>query len=225
MTLLLVGVNHRTTPVELRERLNVGAAEMEETLASIRALERIDGAAVLSTCNRVETVVSAASEDVIESIVVWLSARAGAERAQLEKHVYALRHADVVKHLFRVCSGLDSMIVGEPQIGGQVRKAFQLAQDGGTLDALLTQLYEQTMRVAKKVRTDTGIGEHAVSVPYAAVELAKKIFGDLSAVNVLIIGAGEMAELTAEHLAAFGPRQIFVANRAFERAVDLAARF
>src|SRR5947208_5820100 len=225
MTLLLVGVNHRTTPVELRERLNVGAAEMEETLASIRALERIDGAAVLSTCNRVETVVSAASEDVIESIVVWLSARAGAERAQLEKHVYALRHADVIKHLFRVASGLDSMIVGEPQIGGQVREAFLFSRERGGLDSLLSQLYDQTMRVARRVRTETGIGEHAVSVPYAAVELARKIFGELRGLKVLLLGAGEMAELTAEHLAQHDVQHIFVANRAFERAQELASRF
>jgi glutamyl-tRNA reductase len=118
------------------------------------------------------------------------------------------------------------MILGEPQIGGQVRKAFQLAQDNGTLDALLTQLYEQTMRVAKRVRTDTGIGEHAVSVPYAAVELAKKIFGDdLQDLRALLLGAGEIGELTAEHLAGLGLKQIFVANKTFERAESLAKRF
>jgi glutamyl-tRNA reductase len=117
------------------------------------------------------------------------------------------------------------MIVGEPQIGGQVRKAFQLAQDGGTLDALLTQLYEQTMRVAKRVRTDTGIGEHAVSVPYAAVELAKKIFGELEGLQVLLLGAGEIGELTAEHLHGQNVKQVFVANRSYERAVELATRF
>src|SRR5947208_16131310 len=154
-----------------------------------------------------------------------MAARARTSRSELEKNLYILRHGDVVKHLFRVASGLDSMIVGEPQIAGQVKQAFLASQSIDALDPVLNQLFEQTMRVAKRVRTETGIGEHAVSVPYAAVELAKKIFGDLSAVNVLIIGAGEMAELTAEHLAGFGPRQIFVANRAFERAVDLAARF
>jgi len=117
------------------------------------------------------------------------------------------------------------MILGEPQIGGQVRKAFQLAQDGGTLDVLLTQLYEQTMRVAKRVRTDTGIGEHAVSVPYAAVELAKKIFGQLEGLQVLLLGAGEIGELTAEHLHGQSVNQVFVANRSYERAMELAARF
>ena len=226
MTLLLVGVNHRTAPVEVRERLGVaGGAQMEETLAGLRALAGIDGAAVLSTCNRVEAIVSAASEDVLESVVDWLCSRASAGRGELEKHLYVLRHADVIKHLYRVASGLDSMIVGEPQIGGQVREAFLYSRERGGLDTLLSQLFDQTMRVAKKVRTDTGIGEHAVSVPFAAVELAKKIFGELRGLKVLLLGAGEMAELTAEHLAQHEVQHIFVANRAVERAQDLARRF
>jgi glutamyl-tRNA reductase len=224
VALVLVGINHRTAPVDVRERLSSTNKPIEH-LEALRALAGVDGGAIVSTCNRVEVVVSSPSEDVIESIVDWLAERASAARTELEKHLYILRHGDVVKHLFRVASGLDSMIVGEPQIAGQVKNAFQISKEVGGLDGILQQLFEQTMRVAKKVRTDTGIGEHAVSVPYAAVELAKKIFGDLGAVNVLIIGAGEMAELTAEHLAGFAPKQIFVANRAFERAVDLASRF
>jgi glutamyl-tRNA reductase len=150
---------------------------------------------------------------------------ADTDRQHLERHLYILRHSDVVKHLFRVASGLDSMIVGEPQIAGQVRSAFRSAQDAGTLDPLLQQVFDQTMRVAKRVRTDTGIGESAVSIPYAAVELAKKIFGDLSGLHVLLLGTGEMGELTAEHLHKQQVRQVFVANRSFERAVDLAQRF
>ena len=226
MTLLLVGVNHRTAPVGVRERLGVaGGAAMEGTLGSLRALGGIDGAAVLSTCNRVEAIVSVASEDVLESVVDWLCARASAARDELEKHLYVLRHGDVIKHLFRVASGLDSMIVGEPQIAGQVREAFLFSRDRGALDSLLSQLFDQTMRVEKRVRTDTGIGEHAVSVPFAAVELAKKIFGELRGLKVLLLGAGEMAELTAEHLAQHEVQHIFVANRAIERAQELARRF
>jgi glutamyl-tRNA reductase len=221
MPLIAVGVNHRTAPVDVRERLSVAPARMLETLDELRALDGIDGAAVLSTCNRVEMIVSAAGEDVIEPIVNWLMRRAGTARGELEKHVYILRHSDVLKHLFRVASGLDSMIVGEPQIAGQVRAAFQASRERGALDSLLSQ----TMRVAKKVRTDTGIGEHAVSVPYAAVELARKIFGDLRGLQVLLLGAGEMGELTAEHLSAFGLEQIFVANRSYDRALELADRF
>jgi glutamyl-tRNA reductase len=224
MALILIGVNHRTAPVGVRERLSMEKG-LDEHVASLRGLPGVTGGTIVSTCNRVEVVVSAPSEDVIVPVADWLAERGGAARPELEKHLYVLRHGDVVKHLFRVASGLDSMIVGEPQIAGQVKNAFQISHQQQGLDGILQQLFEQTMHVAKKVRTDTGIGEHAVSVPYAAVELAKKIFGNLSSVNVLIIGAGEMAELTAEHLAAFKPKQVFVANRAYERAIALAERF
>ncbi len=225
MPLILVGLNHRTAPVEVRERLSVPEPKLPDTTSALRSIEGVDGAVVVSTCNRVEAVVSTRDEDVIELLVDWLAARAGTHRAELEKHLYILRHGDVVKHLFRVSAGLDSMILGEPQIGGQVKKAFMTAQELGTLDSLLTQVYENTMRVAKKVRTDTGIGEHAVSVPYAAVELAKKIFGDLRGLHVLLLGAGDMGELTAEHLHQQAVKQVFVANRSHERAVELARRF
>ncbi|HWW59915.1 MAG TPA: glutamyl-tRNA reductase, partial [Thermoanaerobaculia bacterium] len=225
MPLILIGLNHRTAPVEVRERLSILESKLGETTLSLRELEGVDGAAVISTCNRVEVVVSTREEDVIEQLVQWLAARASTSRAELEKHLYVLRHGDVIKQLFRVASGLDSMILGEPQIGGQVRQAFQTASDRGTLDPLLQQLFEQTMRVAKKVRSETGIGEHAVSVPYAAVELAKKIFGELDGLRVLLVGAGEMAELTAEHFAQQNVRHVFVANRSHERAVELAERY
>ena len=225
MPLILVGLNHRTAPVDVRERLNVPDPKLVETTAALAAIGGVDGAAVLSTCNRVEAIVSTRNEDVIEQVVEWLAAGAAAARPELEKHLYILRHGDVVKHLFRVASGLDSMILGEPQIGGQVKKAFLTAQQLGTLDSLLQQVFDNTMRVAKKVRTDTGIGEHAVSVPYAAVELAKKIFGNLRGLQVLLIGAGEMGELTAEHLHEQEVKQVFVANRSYERATELATRF
>ena len=224
-SLILIGLNHRTAPVEVRERLNVSDSKLADLVRALRELPGVDGAAVLSTCNRIEALVCAGSEDVIESIVNWMAERAATDRAALEKHLYVLRHGDVIKHLFRVASGLDSMIVGEPQIGGQVRTAFHVAREIEALDSLLTQLFENTMRVAKKVRTETGIGEHAVSIPYAAVELAKKIFGDLRGLRVLLLGAGEMGELTAEHLHEHEVKQVFVANRSYERAMDLARRF
>jgi len=223
--LILVGLNHRTAPVGVRERLSIPDQKMTEVLGSLRRLAGVEGASLVSTCNRVEVIVSATSEDVIESLVDWLGDRAGTVRGELEQYLYVLRHIDVVQHLFRVVSGLDSMILGEPQIGGQVRHAFQCAVDSGTLDSLLGQVFEQTMRVGKKVRTDTGIGEHAVSVPYAAVELAKKIFGDLHGLQVLLLGAGEMGELTAEHLHQQNVRQVFVANRSHDKALELAQRF
>jgi glutamyl-tRNA reductase len=199
--------------------------KLEETTQSLRAIAGVEGAALLSTCNRVEAVISTPDEDVTAPIVEWLASRASTTRAELEKHLYIVRHGDVVKHLFRVASGLDSMIVGEPQIAGQFKKAFTTAHDLGALDSLLAQLYENTLRVAKKVRTETGIGENAVSVPYAAVELAKKIFGDLRGLHVLLLGTGEIGELTAEHLHAQQVKQVFVANRSYDRAVELAQRF
>ncbi|MGZ7040321.1 MAG: glutamyl-tRNA reductase [Thermoanaerobaculia bacterium] len=223
--LVLVGLNHRTAPVEIRERVHVGANELEGAVASLRALPGVEGASLLSTCNRVEAIVSAGSGNVMESIVEWMSARAGSTVAQLEAYLYILRHGEVVNHLFRVASGLDSMIIGEPQIGGQVRCAFHTARKQGSFDPLLRQVFEQTLRVAKKVRSETGIGLHAVSIPYAAVELAKKIFGELKGLRVLLVGAGDMGELTAEHLHKQQVQQVIVANRSYERAVELAQRF
>jgi glutamyl-tRNA reductase len=192
MPLIAVGLNHRTAPVELRERLAVADSEVASTLGDLRALDGVEGVCLVSTCNRVEAIVSTHREDVLESLVGWFAKRVPAERSEIEKHVYVLRHGDVVKHLFRVASGLDSMIVGEPQIGGQIRAAFQASREGGTLGSLLSQVFDHTMRVARRVRTETGIGEHAVSVPYAAVELAKKIFGDLDGLRVLLIGADQI---------------------------------
>ena len=223
--LVLIGLNHRTAPVEVRERLDIAEAQYEGTLKDLKGMPGIDGVAVLSTCNRVETVISSPSEDVIESIVNWLCDRGRVARNELEKHLYVLRYEDVIKHLFRVASGLDSMVVGEPQIGGQVRAAFLAAQRCSSLDGLLERLFEETMRVAKRVRTETGIGEHAVSVPYAAVELARKIFGEMRGLQALLLGAGEISELTAEHLNKAGVTQIFVANRSHDRAQELARRF
>jgi glutamyl-tRNA reductase len=225
MALVLIGLSHRTAPVDVRERLSIAAAELPVVLDGLLKVPGVDGVALLSTCNRVEAVVSASSEDVIDGIVTWLTDRACASRDDLEKHLYVLRYEDVVKHLFRVAAGLDSMVLGEPQIGGQVRSAFQAAKEAGALDSLLERMFEETMRVAKKVRTDTGIGEHAVSVPYAAVELAKKIFGELKDLRALLLGAGEIAEMTAEHLHTLGVNQIFIANRAHDRAQQLATRF
>jgi glutamyl-tRNA reductase len=225
MALILIGLNHRTAPVEVRERLSVAEQKLPEVVQSLREIDGVDGAVIVSTCNRVEAIVSSRTEDVISKVVDWLAVQGGSDRTSLENHLYILRHVDVVKHLCRVASGLDSMIIGEPQIGGQVRAAFQAAQELGALDGLLQQVYAQTMRVAKRVRTDTAIGEHAVSIPYAAVELAKKIFGDLKGLQVLLLGAGDMGELTAEHLHKQSVKQVFVANRSYNRAIELAERF
>ncbi|HVT44111.1 MAG TPA: glutamyl-tRNA reductase [Thermoanaerobaculia bacterium] len=225
MSLVLIGVNHKTAPVEVRERVSVSERESADILALVRGGEGVSGATILSTCNRVEILVSASHDDVVEPLVALLSSRAGLSAAEIERHLYVLRHADVIRHLFRVAAGLDSMIVGEPQIGGQVRSSYHQASYLETLDPTLQKLYETTLHVAKRIRSETGIGEHAVSVPFAAVELARKIFGDLAGLRVLVIGAGEMGEATAEYLQDGGLERVFVANRSFDRAVELASRF
>jgi glutamyl-tRNA reductase len=229
LPLFVIGLNHRTAPLEVRERLSVAEQKLPDVVRAIGQLPRIAGACVVSTCNRVEVIVSATAETAVDSlhdsVIEWLADHARVRRDELEPHLYVHRGVDALQHLFRVASGLDSMIVGEPQIAGQVKKAFTISREAGALDPLLHQVFEQTMRAAKKVRTETAIGEHAVSVPYAAVELAKKIFSDLGGLRVLLLGAGEMGELTAEHLASHSVKQIFVANKTYERAVELAHRF
>lgn len=223
--LVLIGLNHKTAPVDVRERMSVQERELESELLRLREIPGVDGVVVVSTCNRVEIVCSVRGDDAAGQVVARQAERAGMERSELERHLYILREADVVRHLCRVTAGLDSMIVGEPQIGGQVRAGYHAATARKTLDPVLHKLFEHTLRVAKKIRTETGIGEHAVSIPYAAVELAKKIFGDLAGLRVLLVGAGKIGELTAQHLHGNGLRDISVANRSAERARELAARF
>lgn len=225
MTLTLIGVNHRTAPVELRERLSIPKGSEAEVLRPLISNGGVRGSAVISTCNRVEIIVSSEADNIIEPVVELLAERADRDSEQIEKHLYVLRHRDAIRHMFRVASGLDSMIIGEPQIGGQVRDSYQIAKNLDTLDSTLYALYEQTLHVAKRVRTETGIGEHAVSIPFAGVELAKKIFGELKGLRAVLVGAGEMGELTAEHLKGNGLESIVVANRAYEKAVELAGRF
>jgi glutamyl-tRNA reductase len=225
MALTLVGLNHRTAPVDVRERLSVSETQCRDFVQALQGIEGVRGASYLSTCNRAEALFSSHKEDVTEAVVDALAERSQLTRAQLEEHVYILKHRDVISHMFRVASGLDSLVLGEPQIAGQVKSSFQIAQGAGTLDSTLISLFEQTMRVAKKVRTDTGIGEHAVSIPFAAVELARKIFGELAGLQVLLVGAGKIGELTAQNLNGYGLKKVFVANRAYDRALQLAERF
>ena len=225
LPLLLVGLNHRTAPVGIRERLSIGEARLPDVIQSLLQIDGVQGACVVSTCNRVEVIVSADAPRAVDAVSDWLANHGQTTREELDPHLYIHRDSAVIEHLYRVASGLDSMIVGEPQIAGQIKKAFTISRTAAGIDPLLHRVFEQTMRVAKKVRTDTGIGEHAVSVPFAAVELARKIFGDLAGLRVLLLGAGDMGELTAEHLAAQNVRQIIVANKTYERAEELANRF
>ena len=225
MSLTLIGVNHRTAPVELREKMSVEKGSESELLNELREGGNLRGVSILSTCNRVEVLASSDDVNPLEPVIGTMADRAGIDQATIEKHLYVLRHKDVIRHMFRLASGLESMIVGEPQIAGQVKDAYQAARHHDTLDSTLFTLYEQTLHVAKRVRTETGIGEDPVSIPFAAVELAKKIFGDLKGLNALLLGAGEMGKLTAEHLHSSGVSNILVANKTFERGQTLAERF
>ena len=226
MSIVLVGINHKSAPVEVRERL----AFTEDACATgLRTL--VDGQIVregliVSTCNRVEVLAETASErlsETIERVNRFLSKADSLPRSSFETHLYQHTDDEAVRHLFRVTSSLDSMVVGEPQVLGQVRRAYSIALEAGTAGRVLNRLVHHAFRVAKRVRTETGIGANAVSISYMAVELGKKIFNSLEGHTALLIGAGEMAELSARHLLNAGVSRVLLANRTEERAGRLAA--
>jgi glutamyl-tRNA reductase len=226
MNLLLLGVNHRTAPVEVRERLNIREDCLAGAVADLAHREGIDEALILSTCNRVELMVSAHNDIPPEPVVrQFLADFHRVDLTPLEQFLYCYRQEDVIRHVFRVASSLDSMVLGEPQILGQVKQAYVTAQQVGALHGPLNEILRQALTVARKVRRETAIGTAAVSVSYAAVELAKKIFGDLRGKTMFVVGAGKMSELAAKHLRRSGASAIFVSNRTFERAQELAELF
>lgn len=225
MEIIALGLSHKTAPVELREQLSVPEQELPKALELLGRAPAILEQMILSTCNRVE--VYATVEDVEEgraAIVRFLSEYHGIDRALFEGTLYLYTQAEAVRHVFRVASSLDAMVIGEPQIVGQFKAAYQVALEQEATGAILNHLCERALYVAKRVRTETGVAQAAVSVPSAAVELAKKIFGDLSGRTAMILGAGEMAELAARHLLDEGVKSIIVSNRSYERAKELAER-
>ncbi len=225
MNLVLIGLNHKTAPVALRECLAPPPGTLEELHQQALALPGVREALILSTCNRVEVLaVADQGPEALAGLGAWLARGKPVDPASFEQALYRHQDQEAVRHLFRVASSLDSLVVGEPQILGQIKEAFRLAAGAGATRAVLNKLLHKTFQVAKRVRTETRIGGAAVSVSYAAVELAKKIFDDLKGRKVLLIGAGEMAELAAEHLLAQGAGEILVANRTLERAVELSKR-
>ena len=217
MTLWLLGLNHQTAPVDLRERVAFAGDTLAAALASLRALPEVAEAALLSTCNRTE--IYAVAEDG-QALAAWLERHVPGLGAYLYRH----RDAEAVRHLFRVATGLDSMVLGEPQILGQVKEAWALAREHGALGGRLDRLFQQTFAVAKRARTDTRIGANPVSVASTAVRLAQDSFARLPDATVLLVGAGETIELAARHLAKGGVRRLLVANRTLAHAQDLAAR-
>ena len=224
MRLLAVGLSHRTAPVELRERVDFARSGLDAALARIAAEGISREAVVLSTCNRAEVyaVVEHDAKAAADAIGRFFSDYHGVPHADMAEHLYAQRGADAARHLFRVAAGLDSLVIGEPQILGQVKAAYATASEGRFTGALTNRLFHSAFAVGKRVRSETGLAEGAVSVSYAAIALAKKIFGDLKGLNVLILGAGEMAKLTATHLQAQHVRQITIASRTLSTAEGLA---
>jgi glutamyl-tRNA reductase len=226
MKLLVTGVSHKTAPVEVRERLAFADAVLPEALHALLAHSGISEAMVLSTCNRVEIAVSADdSIDPVATVHGFLQESRGVAPEELGPSLYHHEGREAIHHLFRVAASLDSMVVGEPQILGQLKAAYAHAKSNDCLNGLLESVVARAFNVAKRVRSETGIGQMAVSVSYAAVELARKIFGTLDGRTVMIVGSGKMSELAARHLRRSGASHIFVTNRTYERAQELAAVF
>jgi glutamyl-tRNA reductase len=225
MKLLLAGVNHRTAPLHLRERLAYRTEEIPGALMEIQARGAKE-ALILSTCNRVELTAALDDNFSVETLIEsLLSRRTGLSVDEILPHIYRYENSEAIRHLFRVASSLDSMIVGEPQILGQLKQACTQARDHGAIGTFLDTVLTRAFNVAKRIRSETEIGQNAVSVSYAAVELAREIFGSLQKKRVLVIGAGKMSEGAARHLIRAGAAGILITNRTAERAEDLARLF
>lgn len=224
MSIWTLGINHKTAPVEVRERVAFDPASMNLVLKDLQELECVSEVVVLSTCNRTE-IYCTADDRCPERIAQWLHANHDIERADLDASLYALTDDNAVAHTMRVASGLDSLVLGEPQILGQMKSAFAVAQESGTTGTELGRLFRQTFSIAKRVRTDTAIGQNPVSVAFAAVRMAQHIFADLKNSRALLIGAGETIELVARHLRHAGVEHMTLANRTLARAQNLAQEF
>ncbi len=223
-TIVLLGVNHKTTPLAIREKLALSSG-YEEPLAALGRLDSLNEYYLLSTCNRVEILFTCSDVQLARRQVLDMLFAGRVTREEVSGCIYQHEDEDAIQHLFLVASSLDSMIVGEAQILGQLKEAYRFASEKKTSGLVLNKLLHKSFSVAKRVRTETRIGASAVSISYAAVELGRKIFGDLRDKRVMLVGAGEMAELAAEHLVGQGVGEVVVANRTLERAVTLAKRF
>jgi len=232
VSVLALGLNHNTAPLDLRGRLAFAPEQLAPALHSVR--QRLQGvvpeAALVSTCNRTELYVAVPAGESDARVLAhpalhWLAERGGISAAELQSHSYVMEDQAAARHAFRVAAGLDSMVLGEPQILGQMKQAVRLADEAGALGSTLHQLFQRSFSVAKHVRTSTEIGAHSISMAAAAVRLAAQLFEDLSQVKVLFVGAGEMIELVATHFAARRPRALALANRTLERGEKLMSRF
>ena len=222
MPLITVGVNHKTAPVAIRERVAFAPEKMIDALSSLISEKTANEAVIVSTCNRTELYCSVDDLDKSDDVVSWLGQYHGIDVVDLQKYCYTHLDNDSVRHVMRVASGLDSLILGEPQILGQVKSAYAVSQEGNCLGPELESLFQRSFSVAKRVRTDTAIGENPVSIAFAAVSLAQRIFADIRNSTALLIGAGQTIELVARHLKENGIKRIIVANRTLARAETLA---
>jgi glutamyl-tRNA reductase len=226
MDILVVGLNHKTASVEIREKIAFDGPRLEEAIRVLKHSPAVAENIILSTCNRVEIYAGVTDrESGTESIKNFIADFHKVPKQALDRALYVYSGRNAAKHIFRVASSLDSMVVGEPQILGQIKDAFDFAMKNKSTGFFLNKLMKKAVSVAKRVRTETKIAENAVSISFAAVELAKKIFGDLSTKSFMLIGAGEMAELAARHLINNGVKDVLVTNRTFERAEELASEF
>ena len=226
MKVFVVGLNHKVADVDVREKLAFNGPKLVEGLIKFKELPEVQEAIILSTCNRVELYANVNDAKIAsESTKTFLSEFHNLNRGSLDNALYIYDDINAIRHIFRVASSLDSMVVGEPQILGQLKDAFELALTKKTTGILLNKLMKKAISVAKRVRTETRIAENAVSISFAAVELAKKIFTDLSRRVCMLLGAGEMAELAARHLIGSGVKEVLVSNRTYERACELASEF
>ncbi|HET7185932.1 MAG TPA: glutamyl-tRNA reductase [Terriglobales bacterium] len=223
MTFQLIGVNHRTAPLEVRERFAISESKLPAAVQQLAQHPGVEEGMIVSTCNRVELL--ARSRNGGSDLRTFLSQYFQIDAREFDQHLYEYADKEAIRHLFRVTSSLDSMVVGEPQVLGQVKEAYAVARAVGTVNSQLDALVTRAFAVAKKVRTETAVGSSAVSVASVAVELAKKIFGSLSGKTVMLVGAGKMCELAARHLLAHGAGSIFMYNRTYERAQKLAQKF
>lgn len=225
--IVIVGLNHRTAPVEVRERVAFEPSVLSAALQCLRGLHSVHESALLSTCNRVEIVAATADRDAAFSEVkrFLLEQEAAAGESSLEDHLYAYAGKEAVRHLFRVAASLDSMVVGEPQILGQLKGYYVAAQEAGSIGTILHRLFHRSFTVAKRVRTETGIASRVVSIGSVAVELARRIFDTLADKTVMLIGAGKMGHVVARQFKSCGVSSLMVTNRTFERAVEAAAEF
>ncbi|WP_146908950.1 glutamyl-tRNA reductase [Arenimonas daejeonensis] len=223
MPLLALGLNHQTAPLALRERVALDAGQLPAALASLGAVPGVEESALLSTCNRTE-IYAQVTEGQEAAVADWLARHHGIAPEMLSAYLYQHTDENAVRHLFRVATGLDSLVLGEPQILGQVKEAWQAARSQHRLRTPLDRLFQQSFSVAKRVRTDTRIGAHPVSVAYAAVRLARQVFSELDRATVLLVGAGDTIELAARHLVDAKAKRLLVANRTLEHAQALASR-